>query len=347
MQPIAIKRDKQLQKVSPFTGFKFKNNPSTVSDSRAIYTPERDHPSFHLVLQNMRNSFNYLKDDNNFKKPFINHLKKTGFDETGIICRREWYTNKDNRKRKFGQGDDSFIDYPWVADKYWNLKKQNEKEKMFRRVINSERKKSLINENFNEKKKEGEVVEKRRLASAAPFRRKRNLFGRKSQENLTEKYEEKEEDFEDNNNDNRQYDDRNLTERRARPMTCYRKISEKDKLTGSIENISKNNEKRRLQSADPRMTSEKRYRHYVRKQKYQRPLMKNKNYRKNDRFSRTPYEYRTGLWLKQTTFDPVRAKITPKITLAKPPPLSTDRKSRSRSMSKSRQKYCKLFIFLY
>lgn len=322
MQPVSLKRGSKLQKVSPFVGYKFKKQASSHSKKGSIYLPERDPPSFHLVLENMRNSFHYLNNKKNFEKPFINHLKKTGFDETGIICRKEWYTDKSKQKRRFGQGDDSFIDYPWVADKYWNLrqekKKSNleEKKKIFNCVVNSERKRSANEKNSS-------VLMKQRLLSA-PFRRKNAKINNQTFDGYNQKMEE--------------FDDRNLTERprfaKFRPITSYKK--NRRKVASKSIDVPPDLDKRRLQSADPRMRSEKRYRHYTRKQRLKRPRMKSKHYRKNDRFSRTPYDHKTGDWMNVMSFNPVRAQITKKITKKRAASIDITAKSRSRS----KQKYC-------
>lgn len=353
MQPVSFKRDAKLRKVSPFNGYKFKERPASVSKNRSIYIPERDHPSYHLILQNMRNSYHYVKDKKHFEKPFMKHLEKTGFDETGVICRKEWQTNKSNQKRKFGQGDDGFIDYPWVADKYWksrkrSMSKKNDKKKqdMFKEVVNMERKKSMGNIESNDKDEQGEVVQKespvkRRLASA-PFQRvRRRAVGRSSGDKRGGYNVTFNSNIDDSNDECVQ--DEELP---PRPMTAVKRKyrgNQRTRFSSKSMETSLVVDNRRLQSAGPRARFQKRYRHYIKGARIKRPRLREKKYRKNDRFSRTPYKHSTGDWMEQTTFDPVRRKITPKITKSRVPSAS-NKSERNKSASKSK-KYCKLLRF--
>lgn len=116
------KRLSNLRKISPFVSYKFpslerpENHPlnSSSDKKRSIHTPAQDPIRLHYALENMRKSERYLKRPKTFDKKFLKHLEKTGYDETGIIVRREFYNNKKKQMRKFGSFEDSVIDYPDV-----------------------------------------------------------------------------------------------------------------------------------------------------------------------------------------------------------------------------------------
>ena len=101
-------RVKNLSKVSPYNGFKIKSEPSGFNGSQKIYSPAYESGQYHNVITNMKNSFDYVKDKNNFRTGFRKHLKDTGFDRTKIMCIREWETDpserqKSREKRKEGK----------------------------------------------------------------------------------------------------------------------------------------------------------------------------------------------------------------------------------------------------
>lgn len=108
-----------MAKVSPYNGYKFKESPSSnvfysrTNTSKSLYIPEYDNPTYHNVLTNMRNSFNYVKNDHHFDEKFLSHLKKTGFDDMGLICLKEYLKEKDKQRKQFGSGEDSVIRYPF------------------------------------------------------------------------------------------------------------------------------------------------------------------------------------------------------------------------------------------
>lgn len=101
-------RTRRITKVSPYNGFKFKESPSssifyaTKNSTKAVYLPEYDNPSYHNVLTNMRNSVSYVKDPSSFEDKFMRHLEKTGFDELGMVCRKEYLNNVEKQRKNLG-----------------------------------------------------------------------------------------------------------------------------------------------------------------------------------------------------------------------------------------------------
>lgn len=129
-------RKKRLEKINPFNGYNFKCKPSgNVFNARrnsvkTIYLPEHDRPTYHNILTNMRNSVNYVKDPNHFDDRFMRHLDKTGFEEKGLICRREYVKEEGKRRRKFGSQEDMVIRYPFnrVDDVIRDIERSYSKE---------------------------------------------------------------------------------------------------------------------------------------------------------------------------------------------------------------------------
>ena len=107
-----VDRHKKFRAVTPYNGYKIKDDATGWVRGMNIYTPNYDTGTYHNVLNNMRKSLNYIQDEDNFKTPFKHHLQKTGFDAVPVVCVREWETNPEKRKRKFGSENNAVIDYP-------------------------------------------------------------------------------------------------------------------------------------------------------------------------------------------------------------------------------------------
>jgi len=111
-------RLKRLRRISPFNGYHFKETPSSKcvtqrsSEYRSIYAPKYDTPKHNIVLTNMRNSEHYLRSQIHFEKPFMEHIEKTGYDNVGIVCKREFELEKQKRRKKFGSEEDMIMWYP-------------------------------------------------------------------------------------------------------------------------------------------------------------------------------------------------------------------------------------------
>ena len=125
-------RAKRMRNISPFNGYKFKTKPVIPGPDKAVYVPKYDKPDYHITLQNMRASVNYVKDQDNVLEPFEKHLGETGFDQVGILCKREFENNKEFRKRKYGEGLESLVTYPWVGDRYWKARRRELGKPVFR-----------------------------------------------------------------------------------------------------------------------------------------------------------------------------------------------------------------------
>lgn len=94
-------RPSQLRRISPYNGYNFgpKDVPSGFNASQApIFYPKRNLPKYYYALTNMRNSVDYVKNQENFEHDFKNHLRKTGTSRLGDIVIREY----DNEVEKYG-----------------------------------------------------------------------------------------------------------------------------------------------------------------------------------------------------------------------------------------------------
>ena len=303
----------------------------------------------------MRSSVNYVKDQSHFDYPFLAHLNETGFDHTGLICKREYDGDKGLRRKKYGQGVDGHVQYPWEGDLYWKVRNPDRLDDGYILTNSSGGNDQAAasgrpgdlgyesegldgggagNENFGRKlyKSKKPCVEvsqidrKRPFSSLAVMKKRGKRVSFENQKNL----------------------------RRNRRGSLMRGdvpgYSE-----GGIEGNNDLNEGnyqpydedigggygKRLHSAEPRMRAKKgsegRYHHMFRKGKrVDRPRFKHREYSLNDRFARTAYP-KTGDWMYQETFEPIRQKLTPKITRGRVPRLSEKEREK-----RSKQLYCKV-----
>jgi hypothetical protein len=94
-------RPSQLRRVSPYNGYNFgaKDTPSGWNASNAaIFYPKRTHPKYYYAITNMRNSVDYVKNQENFEYDFKKHLGETGKSRVGNMVVREF----DDEVEQFG-----------------------------------------------------------------------------------------------------------------------------------------------------------------------------------------------------------------------------------------------------
>lgn len=104
-------RPKQLRRISPYNGYNFgpKDAPTGFNASQAaIFYPKRNHPKYYYALTNMRNSVDFVKNQENFEYDFQKHLRETGTSDLADIVIREYHdeTGKsrlNQKKVKFGK----------------------------------------------------------------------------------------------------------------------------------------------------------------------------------------------------------------------------------------------------
>jgi hypothetical protein len=222
----------------------------------------------------MRNSINYVKDQHNFEKPFLGHLAQTGFDEVGIICKREFENDKKLRKRKFGQGKIGFVEYPWKGDPFWQIRQAESitDEEKLQFSKNLRKKKFSLEKSLFLDKGNYSCLGKPRHGSAKPLRRREGNWKARNFKNSKKNFEGV----------------------RSMPQSPERQ--------------------RRSQSAYGSSASKSRYNYCSRKPHIRRTRLRPKKYRKNDRFSRTEYKKTGHWMKPEILLDCDNRKITKKIT---------------------------------
>jgi len=96
-------RAHDLRRISPYNGYNFgaKDVPNGFTANNApIFVPKRNHPKYYYALTNMRNTIDYVKNQENFEHDFKDHLKDTGVSTLGKMVIREY----DNDVEKYGKG---------------------------------------------------------------------------------------------------------------------------------------------------------------------------------------------------------------------------------------------------
>ena len=102
IDPCNKQRPSDLRRISPYNGFNFgdKNEPNGFnSNNAAIFMPKRNHPKYYYAITNMRNTVDYVKNQENFEADFKNHLAKTGTSKLGNFVAREYH----DEVEKYGQ----------------------------------------------------------------------------------------------------------------------------------------------------------------------------------------------------------------------------------------------------
>lgn len=95
-------RPSQLRRVSPYNGYNFgpKDVPTGFNASNAaIFCPKRAHPKYYYAMNNMRNSVDYVKNQENFEHDFKTHVRDTGKSIIGDMAIREY----DDEVEKYGR----------------------------------------------------------------------------------------------------------------------------------------------------------------------------------------------------------------------------------------------------
>ena len=79
--PCNKQRPSLLRRISPYNGYNFgpKDQPALFNSSnQAIFVPKKTHPKYYFAINNMRNSVDYVKNQENFEYDYKCHLRDTG-----------------------------------------------------------------------------------------------------------------------------------------------------------------------------------------------------------------------------------------------------------------------------
>lgn len=99
--PCNRQRISELRRISPYNGYNFdyKDSPHGFNASEApIFMPKRNPPKYYHALNNMKNSVDYVKNQENFEYDFKKHLKETGKQQIAGVVLREYA--QENEKLK-------------------------------------------------------------------------------------------------------------------------------------------------------------------------------------------------------------------------------------------------------
>ena len=103
-------RPSNLRRISPYNGYNFgdKFEPSGFNaSSAAIFYPKRNHPKYYYAITNMRNSVDYVKNQDNFEDDFKAHLKESGKSSIGNMITHQFADDVE----KYGKGKEKKVQW--------------------------------------------------------------------------------------------------------------------------------------------------------------------------------------------------------------------------------------------